>query len=118
MPGSTLFDKFNHTELYQACRSAGIHALPSESKEKLIAYLESEEVPPSENENMFDRWRHGIMGFLLEFWPKVEAQLTCPARSKDPLSCFKCEDTQVVTCMVQNKQYEKLIRIHLPKEKR
>jgi hypothetical protein len=84
----------------------------------LIAYLEAEAEPPPENENMFNRWRHGIMGFLLEYWSKVEAQLTCPARSKDPLSCFQCEDTQVVSCVVQAKQYEKLIRIHLPRERR
>jgi hypothetical protein len=117
MSGSTPFDRFNYTELYQACRSAGIPALPSEPREKLIRYLEGEE-EPAPNENMFNRWRHGLMGFILDYWPKLEAQLTCPARSKDPLSCFQCEDAQVVTCVVQNKQYEQLIRIHLPRERR
>lgn len=118
MPLSSPFERFNNTELYQSCRSAGIPALPNEPREKLIAYLEAEEEPPPENNNVFDRWRHGIMGFLLEFWVKVEAQLNCPARSKDPRACFQCEDVQVVTCVVQNKQYENLIRIHLPTERR
>jgi hypothetical protein len=118
MERSSLFERCNHTELYQACRSAGIPALPNEPREKLIAYLEAEEEPPVENANVFDRWRHGIMGFLIEYWPKVEAQLTCPARSKDPLSCFQCEDVQVAVCVTQNKPYEKLIQIHLPRERR
>ena len=117
MSGSTLFDRYNYTELYQACRSAGIPALPNEPREKLIAYLEADEEPPPENAHIFDRGRHGIMGFILDYWSKLEAQLTCPARSGDPRSCFQCEDTQVVTCVVQNKQYEHLIRIHLPREK-
>lgn len=116
MSDSTPFARFNHSELYQACRSAQIKALPNEPREKLIAYLEGLEEPPADAAHTLDHWRHGIMGFLLEYWPKLEAQLTCPARSKDPLSCFQCVDTQVICCLLQNKPYEQLIRLHLPGE--
>jgi len=113
MQASTGFDRFNHTELYQACRSAGIVCSPREPREKLIAYLESEQEPPP-YEHEFDRWRHGIMGFVLEYWKKLEAQLHCPAKSGSPLACFSCVDAQVVCCVVNAKTHENLIRIHLP----
>lgn len=113
MPGSGVFDRYNYTELYQACRSAGIVCLPSEPREKLIAYLEGE-AEPEVDINDFDRWRHGIMGFLLEYWVKVEAQLKCPAKSGDPKACFQCIDQQVVFCLVEQQRHERLIRIHLP----
>lgn len=114
MPGSTTFEKFNHTELYQACLSAGIVCPPGESREKLIEYLEGEAEPDPGEMHDLDRWRHGIMGFILEYWSKLESQLTCPAKSKNPLSCFQCIDQQVIACVVQNKPNEHLIRIHLP----
>jgi hypothetical protein len=117
MPGS-IFEKYNRTELYQTCRHAGIACMPNEPKEKLIAYLEGEAEPDSATVNEFDRWRHGLMGFILEYWQKIESQLTCPARSKDPLSCFQCVDQQVVACLAQNKPHEQLIRIHLPNGER
>ena len=113
MSDSTAFDRFNHTELYQACRSAGIECLPNTPREKLIDYLECIDTPEPIIQD-FDQWRHGIMGFLLEYWVKVEAQLNCPAKSKDPRSCFSCIDQQVVFCIVQNRSHEQLIRIHLP----
>lgn len=113
MSVSTAFDRFNRTELYQACRSAGIICLPNEPREKFIAYLEGE-AEPDPTEQVFDRWRYGIMGFVLEYWKKLEAQLKCPAKSGDPLACFSCVDAQVINCVVEAKTHENLIRIHLP----
>jgi hypothetical protein len=108
---SDLFADFNHTELYQMARRAGIFVMPSATKEDLIKYLTGEAEPPTAAHEI-DQWRHGIMGFLLEHWRAMETQLTCPARTKDPRACFNCLDTQVVTCLVQNEKDIHLIRRH------
>ena len=115
---SSGFEAYNNSELYQACQSAGISALPTEPRVRLIRYLEGETLPDATATNEWDQWRHGLMGFILEWWAKLEPQLTCPARSGDPLSCFRCVDAQVAFCVTNNKTYEKHIRIHLPKETR
>lgn len=108
---SELFEGFNHTELYQSARDAGLNVLPSMRREELISYLTGEAEPP-EKPHELDRWRHGIMGFVLEHWRALETQLECPAKSKDPRACFQCIDTQVVTCLVQNENDIQLIRLH------
>ena len=107
-----LFAPINHTEAYQMARSAGIVALPDTSKELLVAYLLGEQEPDTETHHELDRWRHGIMGFILEHWRVMETQLTCPAKSKDPRSCFQCVDAQVVSCLVQNESNIHLVRLH------
>lgn len=108
---SSIFDSFNHTELYQLARDAGFQVLPSESRENLAMYLLGEkEPPPSVHE--IDMWRNGIMGFLIDHWKQVETQLTCPAKSKDPRACFGCVDAQVVSCLVTNENDLHQIRIH------
>lgn len=112
---SELFAPFNHTELYQMARRAGLAVLPDTPKEQLIAYLTGEQ-EPSPVAHEIDRWRHGIMGFLLEHWRAVETQLTCPAKSKDPRSCFQCLDTQVIQCLAQNENDIHLIRLHKKNE--
>lgn len=108
---STIFDRFNDTELYQTAREAGLIVLPSEPREKLIVYLLGEEEPPKIEQNI-DMWRNGIMGFLIEHWKQVETQLTCPAKSGDPLACFGCIDTQVISCLVSNEADLYQIRRH------
>lgn len=108
---SELFAEFNHTELYQMARRAGLAVSPATVKEDLIKYLNGEAEPPPVVHEI-DHWRHGIMGFLLEHWRAMETQLTCPARTKDPRACFNCLDTQVVTCLVQNEKDIHLIRRH------
>ncbi len=108
---SELFEQFNHTELYQMARSAGLVVSPATRKEDLIKYVLGEAEPP-EGAHEIDRWRHGIMGFLLQHWRAVETQLTCPARTKDPRACFSCIDAQVVTCLVQNETDVHLIQVH------
>lgn len=115
MTSGSTFDAYNQTELYQACIEAGIKALPTEPRERLISYLEGEAFPDPQTVHEWDRWRHGLMGFILEWWVKIEPQLKCPARSKDPRACFQCLDAQVSYCVVTNKRLEKYIRIHLPK---
>lgn len=106
-----LFQRFNHTELYQMARSAKLNVPPSCSRDELISYLLGEvELPPHESD--IDAWRRGIMGFLIEHWKQVETQLTCPAKSKDPNACFGCVDTQVVSCLVGNEGNLNLIKLH------
>lgn len=110
---STAFDfnQCNETELYQICRKAGIPVAPTTTKEKMIAYLKGDEDPPNV-ENVFDGWRDAIMRFLLDHWTIVETQLTCPAKSGDPRSCYQCVDAQVISCVVQqNPHDQKLIEL-------
>jgi hypothetical protein len=114
MQQHSLYEKYNHTELYQTCLSAGILVRPNEAWEEMVAYLEGWKEPPAlqESDNVFHTWRYGIIGFLLEFWKRIHTQITCPAKSmKDeqnpnPRPCFGCTDAQVVTCIVQNRDNE------------
>ncbi len=108
---SELFARFNHTELYQTARAAGHNVSPAFSRESLIRILSGEEEATPVAHGV-DQWRHGIMGFLLEYWRAVETQLTCPAKTKNPRACFTCLDQQVITCLVQNKNDIELIQLH------
>jgi hypothetical protein len=114
MSNSSEFDlnACNETELYQICRDAQIQVPPQATKQQMILYLQGEEEPPPLTKHEIDTWRRGIMGFVLDHWSVVRAQLECPAKSGDPLSCFQCIDTQVVSCVVQNAVNEHLIQLH------
>lgn len=108
---NNLFSAFNRTELYQLCRRVGFNIPPTTSVEKMIVYLQGEEEAPMEP-NIFNSWRDAIMLFLLEHWKAVESQLTCPAKSGDPRSCYQCIDQQVISCIVQQSPYDqKLIEL-------
>lgn len=108
---SELFARFNWTELYEMARRAGLNISPTHQREELISFLSGEAEPPSAVPEI-DRWRYGIMGFLLAHWRAVETQLTCPAKTKDPKACFNCLDQQVISCLVQNKNDIGLIQLH------
>lgn len=113
MPSSSNSETFrdcNHTELYQLCRRQGFIVAPSTPPDRLIAYLMGEEEPPQET-HVVDSWRHGIMGFLLDHWQTVRAQLSCPAKDGDPRACFNCIDTQVIACLASNPENEDLIQL-------
>jgi hypothetical protein len=99
------FSTCNETELYQVCRRVGLPVTPRTSKEEMVSYLLGEKEPP-DVENIFDGWRDGIMRFLLDHWSVVESQLSCPAKSGDPRSCYQCVDAQVVSCVVQQNPYD------------
>lgn len=111
------YERFNYTELYQTCLTAGILVRPNEPAEMMIAYLEGWSEPPQyqEVDNVFHTWRHGFISFIEEYWRRIETQITCPARAlKDPVNpnprpCFGCTDAQVVTCIVQNQDNEQRI---------
>lgn len=90
----------NHTELYQACREAGLNVHPSTDVEDLIAYITGEKCPPDAH-HPIDDWRDAIMRFILDYWKKVHVQLKCPAGTGDPKACYGCLDVQVTTCLVQ-----------------
>ncbi len=113
MPSSTRLEACNQTELYQICRKAGLSAHPTATRQHLIALLLGDEEPSiNEFEHPIDSWRHAIMKFIDEHWSMLETQLTCPAKTRDPRSCFNCVDAQVVTCVVSNRDNEHLIQLH------
>lgn len=75
-----------------------------------------------ETTHPIDSWRHGIIGFLNNFWSVLEPQIKCPAKNlrnptnPDPKPCFRCLDAQVLTCVVQQpSRNEHLIRMNRPK---
>ncbi len=107
----TMFDKCNHTELYQLCRMRNLPALPSMSREQLAELMFSE-TQPEVLPHSIDSWRHGLAGFVLSHWHVLQNQISCPLKSKDPMSCFGCLDTQVVSCVVGNPKNEHLIQLH------
>jgi hypothetical protein len=87
---------------------------PSTTKEKMIAYLTVEE-DPEDLVNPIDDWRLGIMQFVSDYWKKLETQITCPAKSKDPRACFQCPDSRVIACVVTNgSEAEQLIQLRKP----
>jgi hypothetical protein len=101
----------NYTELYQLCRSKGLAVSPSLPRTTLIeVYLAGYTNQPVTN--VFDSWRHGLTGFVFDHWKKLEPQLTCPIKSKDPRSCWGCLDAQVIACVEDNAKYEPTIRLH------
>lgn len=61
--------------------------------------------------NDIDLWRRGLKGFVHERWAVLQPQLTCPIR-RDINACTGCLDTQVVTCVVEQRDNEPLIQLH------
>lgn len=120
MQPPSVFEAYNNTELHQACARAGIDIKPDTEKEDMIAYLEGLKEPPEcgEVDNVFHSWRHGLIGFLTEYWREIETQITCPARAlkaavnPNPRPCFGCLDTRVMYCLVDNAKHIPLIASH------
>jgi hypothetical protein len=103
------WDLCNYTELYQLCRRAGLHVLPSYPREKLVAILEGLEEDQQVGHPV-DDYRDAIKRFVDDFRPKLQSQLTCPAKDpNDPRPCYKCVDTQVFACLVGNEPCEPYI---------
>ena len=55
------------------------------------------------------------MLFIVDFWPKLQSQLTCPAKTKDPKACYGCVDAQVYACLVGNESCEPYIQLRRKK---
>lgn len=106
---NSVWARCNHTELYQVARDAGLPAVPSDSPEKLIALLEGERTTGEVHE--IDRWRNAIMVFVNDFWPKLQSQIECPAKSREPRACYGCPDQQVIACLVKNEPLKHYIEI-------
>lgn len=128
----SVFERCNETELYQRCRKAGLVVQPGTPKKELIAYLLGDEEPAPRVHEM-DSNRMGLIGFLLDYWSVVRAQISCPAKAletevdadfhplpdwetrvsntRKPIACFSCVDTQVLSCLVQNETNRNLIQL-------
>lgn len=110
-----LFDRLNHTELYQIAREAGFVVMPNLSREALIRIIIRDQPPPPLEAHEFDEWRRAIMLFIIDHRRVLETQLTCPARTFDPNACFGCVDAQVVSCLTGNAENIHLIQLHRKK---
>lgn len=110
-----LFERLNHTELYQLARDAGFVVMPSLSREALIHIIIHDQPPPPLEEHTVDEWRLAIMRFIIDHRRVLETQLTCPARTFQPRACFECIDTQVVSCLAANTENIHLIQLHRKK---
>lgn len=114
MPSENLFSALNHTELYQLCRKAQLQVLPSATREEMVSYLLGEEEPATDTGHAIDSWRIALAQFVIDYWKKLETQVSCPAKSLDPHACFGCTDVRVVACVVENEPSEKYIQIRRP----
>jgi hypothetical protein len=114
-PYYALFERCNHTELYQIAREAGFVVLPSLSREALIRIIIYDQLPPHIDEHSIDEWRLAIMRFIIDHRKRLETQLDCPAKSFQPDACFSCVDAQVVSCLASNAGNIHLIQLHRKK---
>jgi hypothetical protein len=107
---------FNRTELLQLAQRRGLSPHPSVNTAHLTDMLLEDF--PTPDSNPVDGYRYGLMGFIEEYWTKLQPQLKCPAKnlkSGNPRPCFGCADMQVIRCVVDNKSVESKIRFHMKK---
>lgn len=117
---TSVYDRFNRTELYQTCIRAGILVRPNEATECMIAYLEGWKEPPpyTEEDHVLHGWRNAFIAFFHEHWKKIETQITCPARhlkdkvTPNPRPCFGCTDMQVIACIIDLHGNEPFVQKH------
>lgn len=100
----------NRTELYQLCKQAGYTPATGATRDELIDQLSGRIDLPTKTTEI-DRWRQGLKGFVEQHWSILQPQLTCPIR-KDINACNGCLDTQVVACVVEQRECESLIQLH------
>lgn len=128
-PTREFYEACNQTELYQLCMRSGLVVSPATPRGKLVSYLFGTEEPP-EVEHALHAWRNGLIGLVQDYWVGIEAQLRCPAKElgpravegappnpdpsnpEAPLACYRCADTRVVACLVENEAHEELIQLH------
>lgn len=98
-----LFQRCNHTELYQIAREAGLVVSPTLKRERLIRIiLNIDPPPPADEYHEIDEYRRAIMRFIIDHRRVLETQITCPARSFREDACFGCVDAQVMSCLTDN----------------
>jgi hypothetical protein len=88
----------NLTERQELGRSLHLPVHPSSQPRDLRLAADGHRVRP----NPVDTLRRKLMGHIKSRWREVSAQLTCPASSGEPDSCYTCPDAQVITCIVEN----------------
>jgi hypothetical protein len=107
-----LFERLNHTELFQIARRAGHNVFPNLAREALIQIIISEEQVQAPL-NDIDATRFAIMRFIIDHRKKLETQISCPAKSFKEDACFTCVDAQVLSCFINNgANNQRLIQLH------
>jgi hypothetical protein len=88
----------------------------------MIAYLQGDEEVPLlyDEDHSIHCYRHALIDFVRDYWKKLATQITCPMKDlpTNPRPCFGCLDTQVIACIVNNKENEKLIESYRLKRKK
>jgi hypothetical protein len=70
----------------------------------MVALLEGAAEQEGEVDHPVDAWRDALMRFIEDYWVKIQSQITCPAKSREPKACYGCVDTQVYACLMKNPQ--------------
>lgn len=120
MNSTSVYERFNRTELYQTCVQAGILVRPNEATVEMIAYLEGWKEPPhyTKEDLVLHGWRDAFIAFFHEYWRRIETQISCPARhlkdkvNPNPNPCYGCNDMQVIACIVDLQENEPLVQVH------
>ena len=97
------FEVLNQTELVTLARALVVEANHGMSREALIAIVEDgvvPDVPP----RLLNKTRLKIMQYIDQNFAQLECLLSCPAKSRDPYSCFQCSDLQVASCTLENEK--------------
>ena len=97
-----LYNRLNHTELYQIARRNGFSVFPDLAREALIRIIIGDVPPPETAPHVIDEWRRAIMRFIIDHRRVLETQINCPAQSFKEDACSACIDTQVLHCLISN----------------
>lgn len=98
-------DSLNLTELVLMAQDIDPEAHRGLGRDTLLEIINSGETPGLPQRRI-NKLRLNIMTWILGNWSQVAPLVTCPARSKDPRSCFQCTDVQVIECKLTNKHIQ------------
>lgn len=106
------WEMVNHTELLQRCIEAGLPVSPKMNRYELIRLIAGVTEPDERAHNKLNELRDALMQFIIAHWKALQAQLTCPAKDKDPKACYQCLDAQISHCIATNAGYKAKIESH------
>ncbi len=94
------FDECNDSELMMLAQDVDGEVHRGLGRARLIEIASGAD--SAEPKRQVNRVRYKIMEYVLGHWEQVRPVITCPAKSRDPKSCFMCSDVQVAECVMKN----------------